>query len=139
VEPSSQPAPQYLFAYGTLQPGHAPPEIAAIVQHFETVGKGTVPGTLYDLGAYPGVVLDQAGSRFISGTVFRLPAGDDVLRRLDAYEEFDPQQPQRSLFLRRLYPVRLADGPTLNCWLYEYNGSLDHARIIESGPFVLRR
>ena len=139
MEPSSQPAPPYLFAYGTLQPGHAPGEIAAIVQHFEIVGKGTVPGTLYDLGAYPGIVLDQAGSRLISGTVFRLPAGDDVLRRLDAYEEFDPQQPQRSLFLRRLHPVRLADGRILNCWLYEYNGSLDAARIIESGSFVLRR
>jgi gamma-glutamylcyclotransferase (GGCT)/AIG2-like uncharacterized protein YtfP len=139
LEPASQPAPQYLFAYGTLQPGHAPGEIADVVRGFEMVGQGTVLGRLYDLGSYPGAVLDDNSRTRISGTVYQLPAGEGILATLDAYEEFEPGTPQTSLFLRRLYPVLLADGPTLDCWVYEYNGPVDRARMIESGTFARPR
>ena len=127
---------EYLFAYGTLQPDHAPEEIADLVRRFEPVGKGTVRGMLYDLGSYPGVVLDKSNSRRISGTVFRLPPGNDILPRLDDYEGFDPQGPQSSLFIRRLHAVDLDGGSTLRCWIYEYNGSTEHAAIIESGTYI---
>ena len=137
--PVVESAPQYLFAYGTLHPVHAPQEIADLVRRFEIVGKGTVPGTLYDLGSYPGAVLDPISSRLITGTVFRLPAGDDVLFRLDAYEEFVPEAPWRSLFIRRVHPVTCDDGRILPCWIYEYNGSTQGAAIIESGAYTLRR
>ncbi len=126
----------YLFAYGTLRPGHAPEEVADLVRRFEPVGKGTVRGTLYDLGSYPGAVLDGGSTRRILGTVFRLPAGNDILPRLDDYEGFDPQAPQRSLFIRRLYPVDLDGGRTLPCWIYEYNGAIESAVIIEGGTHV---
>ncbi len=125
----------YLFAYGTLHPEHAPEEIADLVCRFEPVGRGTVRGTLYDLGSYPGAVLDEGSTRRISGTVFRLPAGREILSRLDAYEEFDPGAPERSLFIRRRYPVRMDDGQTLSCWVYEYNGPTEHAAIIEGGAY----
>ena len=127
---------ELLFAYGTLQPDHAPEEVADLVPRFERVGKGTVRGTLYDLGSYPGVVLDESSPRRISGTVFRLPAGNDILTRLDDYEGFDPQAPLSSLFIRRLHRVDLDGGPTLPCWIYEYNGSTDRAVVIESGAYV---
>ena len=129
---------KYLFVYGTLHPDRAPEEIADIVRRFEIVGKGTVPGTLYDLGAYPGAVLNESGQRRISGTVFRLPEGGDVLSRLDAYEEFDPGAPERSLFIRRPCSVQLSDGPRLPCWIYQYNRSAEGAAIIESGTFASR-
>lgn len=135
----TQPASDFLFAYGTLHPGHAPEEIADVVRRFEVIWKGIVPGRLYDLGSYPGAVLDPSSSTGIAGTIFRLPAGDDVLPRLDAYEEFDPERPRRSLFLRRLDRVNLAEACTLDCWIYEYNGPLDRARLIENGKFVVRR
>ena len=106
-----------------------------MVRRFEPVGKGTVRGTLYDLGSYPGAVLDDGSPRRISGTVYRLPPGDDVLPRLDDYEGFDPQVPQASLFIRRLHPVDLDGGRTLPCWIYEYTGSTGHAAIIENGMY----
>lgn len=129
---------QYLFVYGTLHPDCAPAEIANLVRRFECVGKGTVRGTLYDLGAYPGAMLDEDCSRRISGTVFRLPQGDDVLPRLDAYEDFDPDAPESSLFIRRLHPVRLDDGSMLRCWIYEYNGAIGNAALIEGGGYADR-
>jgi gamma-glutamylcyclotransferase (GGCT)/AIG2-like uncharacterized protein YtfP len=62
----------FLFTYGTLQPGDAPDEIASTLARLRPVGKGFVHGVLYDLGDYPGAVLDPSSKRRISGTVFRL-------------------------------------------------------------------
>ena len=135
MDHAKQSDPEYLFAYGTLHPEHAPEEVADLVRRFEPVGKGTVCGTLYDLGSYPGAVLDDLSTRRISGTVFRLPAGHDVLPRLDDYEGFDPQVPQASLFIRRLHRADLDGGRTLPCWIYEYIGSTGHAAIIENGTY----
>ena len=136
MDATTQPAPDHVFAYGTLQPGHAPEEIADIVRRFEIVGKGFVRGRLYDLGLYPGAVLDERSSRRVFGTVFRLPSGEDVLTRLDAYEGFEPEEPGRSLFVRRSQPVCLTDGTSVTCWVYEYNRSIDQDRVIESGTYV---
>jgi len=135
---ATQHPPDYLFVYGTLHPDRAPAEIADLVFRFEEVGKGTVAGTLYNLGSYPGAVLDEHPTRRVHGTVFRLPQGGNVLSRLDAYEEFDPEAPDHSLFLRRLRLVQLNVGATLSCWIYEYNRSTEDAAIIESGVYSSR-
>ena len=132
-----EPSPgEFLFAYGTLQSDHAPDEIADVVRGFVEAGKGFVQGTLYDLGSYPGAVLEKCSSRRIWGTVFRLPEAGIVLQRLDAYEECDPKSPRTSLFIRRRCTVQLTGGPELSCWIYEYNGSRERASIVESGTYA---
>ena len=127
---------EFLFAYGTLQPGLAPEQVADVVRELASVGKGSVPGTLYDLGSFPGAVLESSSSRRISGTVYRLPAGADILPRLDEYEEYYPESPKASQFIRRLCPVQLTDGRMMECWVYEYNGRRDRAPILESGAYI---
>ena len=111
---------QYLFVYGTLLPGRAPAEIAPTVDRLKPVGDGFVRGRIHDLGAYPGVVLDEAGEK-ISGKIFRLPEEPEVLKRLDEYEEFNAAQPEGSLFVRREWPVTRSGNRKLVCWVYVYN------------------
>ena len=125
----------YLFTYGTLHPGHAPEEIAPAVAKLRPVGKGFVHGVLYDLGDYPGAVLDPSSKQRISGTVFRLSEDADVLRQLDEYEGFDPGAPHKSLFIRTLHPVSLSTGRTLQCWIYVYNQKPEPAQILSSGSY----
>jgi gamma-glutamylcyclotransferase (GGCT)/AIG2-like uncharacterized protein YtfP len=125
----------YLFTYGTLHPGRAPEEVAAAVEQLRAVGEGFVRGVLYDLGDYPGAVLDPSSQQRIAGTVFELPEDDDVLRQLDEYEGFDPNAPGKSLFLRTRCPVALGSGRTLQCWIYIYNGTPEPARILASGIY----
>ena len=48
----------YLFVYGTLQPGFAPGEIAEAAVKLQAVGRGFVFGEFFELGGYPGAVLD---------------------------------------------------------------------------------
>jgi gamma-glutamylcyclotransferase (GGCT)/AIG2-like uncharacterized protein YtfP len=128
---------EFLFAYGTLQPGLAPDVVADVVRDLVRVGKGTVAGTLYDLGSFPGAVLEPDSPRRIWGTVYLLPAGaHHILHRLDEYEEYYPESPTASQFIRRLCSVQFSDGRKLGCWIYEYNGRIDHAPIVESGAYM---
>lgn len=112
---------EFLFAYGTLQPGRAPEEIEPLVATLVVAGTGYVHGTLYDFGHYPGAILDAASSARIPGTIYHLPADPEVIRLLDEYEEFSEQAPQTSQFLREQHAVHWEDGRTLMCWVYVFN------------------
>lgn len=128
----------YLFAYGTLQTGLAPPEIAHAIEALRPVGNATVPGLLYDLGAYPGAVLDPSSNRIISGIVLQLPQDSRVLAEIDQYEEFDPGSPETSPFVRIPENVTLDSGRRLKCWIYIYNRDPMAAPVLEDGNFSLR-
>jgi gamma-glutamylcyclotransferase (GGCT)/AIG2-like uncharacterized protein YtfP len=124
--------PRTLFIYGTLHPDLAPPGIWSVVRTLRAVEPATVAGALFDLGAYPGLLLDD-GPRTVQGTLFELPDDPSVLRQLDRYEGFDPQSPEGSLFLRVKCRVTLASGGPVDAWVYVYNGSVTGQRRIESG------
>jgi gamma-glutamylcyclotransferase (GGCT)/AIG2-like uncharacterized protein YtfP len=126
----------YLFTYGTLQPGLAPDEIAPAVTKLHPIGPASVPGVLYHLGDYPGAILDPLTSKRILGTIYQLPDDSSILAKLDHYEGFDPESPESSLFLRTRTAAVLQDSRTLSCWIYVYNGVPDSSRIISSGSFL---
>jgi gamma-glutamylcyclotransferase (GGCT)/AIG2-like uncharacterized protein YtfP len=130
---------QYLFVYGTLLPGRAPTEITPTLRRLRAVGDGFVRGRLYDLGEYPGVVLDETGEK-IPGKIFRLPEEPEVLKRLDEYEEFDAAQPEGSLFVRKEWPVtRRSGSKKLICWVYVYNPHAGVAPTAAPGDFPKSR
>jgi len=123
--------PQYLFAYGTLQSGLAPAEIALVMARLRLAGEGFLFGRLYDLGNYPGAVIDPASAWLVYGTVYELPEDDEILQRLDAYEG--------SEYVRIVQLVTLAAGGVLRCWVYDYRGRPSEERSIESGRWAERR
>ncbi|MGI4757396.1 MAG: gamma-glutamylcyclotransferase family protein [Janthinobacterium lividum] len=115
-----------LFVYGTLHPDRAPEEIRDVVRQMTLVGDGTISGEVHDLGEYP--ALAPRGQRKpVRGSLFALPDHPDALRKLDAYEEFNPQQPETSLFRRRRRVVTLSDGRKERHWVYVYNRELPAA------------
>ncbi|MGH9549837.1 MAG: gamma-glutamylcyclotransferase family protein [Terriglobales bacterium] len=130
---------RHLFVYGTLEPAHAPAEIAAAVRHLRRVGSGSVRGRLYDLGDFPGAVVSRTSPSVIKGKVFELPEDEQVLSSIDTYEGFDPNHPQGSLFVRKRWPVTLADGSRMTCWIYTYNRKPGDARLIPSGSYTARK
>lgn len=91
----------HLFVYGTLRSGGG---AAGLLRGCRLVGRGTVAGTLYDLGEYPALVLDGGG--IVEGEVWGCPT--DVLDRLDEYEGVPG-----GLYLR--VPVAV-EGT--ECWTY---------------------
>lgn len=131
VRPESTTAPiRYLFAYGTLQPGIAPPEIASVVEQLRPLGAGFLFGKLYNLGSYPGAVIDPASASILYGTVYKLPDDTELLSCLDAYEGPEYRRIQQS--------VTLVEGGVLTCWVYDYLGQPSEDRFIESGRWADR-
>jgi gamma-glutamylcyclotransferase (GGCT)/AIG2-like uncharacterized protein YtfP len=116
---------QYLFVYGTLQPGCARAVVVPAAAKLRVVGKGFVYGVLYDLGGYPGAVPHPKATGRIAGTVLELPQDANVLRELDAYEGFDPEAPAASEFVRVRESVQMSDGGAMECWMYRYNRAPD--------------
>ena len=110
---------QQLFAYGTLKPGNAPTEIADAVRSLRAVGRGQVRGRLLQMDGYPGAILDADGDE-IKGVVLQIP-NRATLKQLDLYEEYDPRNRKKSLFLRKKTRVALESGGHTECWIYEFN------------------
>src|SRR5829696_6979985 len=123
-----------LFAYGTLQPGLAPTAMRDLVERFRPVGRATVRGKLYHLGAYPGLILEPDAG-LVHGQVLEMPDEPLLWRRLDSYEGFAPDAPERSLFRRVRCSARRADGTEVQCWTYVYNGDVRRAATIPSGAW----
>jgi gamma-glutamylcyclotransferase (GGCT)/AIG2-like uncharacterized protein YtfP len=127
-------SPRYVFVYGTLLPGLAPPAVADVVNALRVVGPGTVPGRLYHLGAYPGCVLDGDCDGVIHGQVLEIP-DDAVLGRLDWYEGYAAHDDAGSLFLRTVCDVTLGQGGQVRSWIYVYNRPVSPARLITTGRY----
>ena len=130
-----------LFTYGTLQPEYAPAAMRDVVGRMRIIGRATVEGRLLDLGAYPGLLLDEGpGAGTVAGQLLELPAGDpSALRRLDLYEGFDPHRPERSLFRRVRCRAQLERGDEhVDCWVYVYNNESSHAPVIAGGVWTPR-
>lgn len=120
-------ATQGLFVYGTLHPDRAPEEVRSVVRRMKPLGDGTVVGKVHDLGEYPALVVDGTRKQRIPGSVFALPDDPQALPALDRYEEFTPEDPKNSLFIRSKRTVTLAGGKRKRCWVYIYNRELPKA------------
>ena len=126
---------EFLFAYGTLHADLAPSEIAPVVARLQWAGEGSVAGTLYDFGRFPGLVLDADSIGRVYGTIYELPGDARVLDALDEYEEFDPASPEASQFVRRECAVTRTDGGSVRCWVYTYNRSTATAPVLPGGRY----
>jgi gamma-glutamylcyclotransferase (GGCT)/AIG2-like uncharacterized protein YtfP len=135
--PDARPvASEPLFVYGSLLPSLAPPALREDVARLRPLGRGALRGRLYDLGDHPAAVPAARGAGWIAGEVFELPGDPALLARLDAYEEYTPGCPERSVFVRLRCPVTLAGGGELDCWVYAYARDPGVAPCIESGDWL---
>ena len=110
------------FFYGTLMNT----DRLRSVQHgagARPVATASVAGTLYDLGEYPGLVLD--GAAIVPGVIFDIEETGVV--RLDEYEGVDD-----GLYARRLVRVTAGDdeAAAIDAWTYEYVGPVGNLRPI---------
>jgi gamma-glutamylcyclotransferase (GGCT)/AIG2-like uncharacterized protein YtfP len=114
--------PILLFLYGTLHPDRAPAEIAQAARRLTLIGPATIRARVYNLGAYPGAILDRTAPP-LPGHLFTV-LDAQTLDALDAYEDFRPASPATSLFLRVPTTATTPDGSRHPCWVYVYNRAL---------------
>jgi gamma-glutamylcyclotransferase (GGCT)/AIG2-like uncharacterized protein YtfP len=114
-----------VFVYGTLRQGgvRAMPEL---FPGAEFIGRANVRGWLYDFGAYPGLVMDEAGA-LVVGEVYEID--DEILARLDEIEA--------PVFYERKQIEVALDKQSRRCWVYEPKLELYPQRsLISSGDWI---
>ncbi len=124
--------PEHIFVYGTLRSESDHPMARRLSSQARLVGKGSVPGRLYDMGWYPAAMFDANEKRSIIGEVFALKPGGKLLAELDAYEAGDPN------YVRAPFEVTLTDGRSLTAWAYGVSKA-PKARLIQGGDFIAHR
>jgi gamma-glutamylcyclotransferase (GGCT)/AIG2-like uncharacterized protein YtfP len=63
---------------------------------------------------------------------------EEVLRKLDELEEYDPRDEKHSAYLRRRIEAVLEDGERITVWAYYWNCPEISGRRIRSGDFTLQ-
>jgi gamma-glutamylcyclotransferase (GGCT)/AIG2-like uncharacterized protein YtfP len=104
----------YLFVYGTLRRDSGTEWSRRLAANPEFIGSGHVPGTLFEIGSYRGMVPAQSENDSVVGEVFQVVDPAAFWPILDEYEGDE--------FERREVPVRLDDGNIMNAWVYYYRG-----------------
>ncbi|MGF7216576.1 gamma-glutamylcyclotransferase (GGCT)/AIG2-like uncharacterized protein YtfP [Spirosoma lacussanchae] len=126
--------PTYLFVYGTLRPGFNNPFAQLLRASAQYIGDGTLPGRLFDLGQYPGVVHDPSGPALVRGSVYDFGKNKTILDQLDHYEGVSNPPDPADEYRRGVVTV-VCNGTLLDCWVYLYNWPVDKARLVASGTY----
>jgi len=126
-----------MFVYGTLRKDARGRALSPLCSGWVFKGYGSVPGELYDFGAYPGAVAtDRSGAR-IRGEVYELPDPDAMLPATDRYEGCSDESSLPHEFERELVDVAMEDASTSRAWIYWYKPT-PLGRRLESGDYLQR-
>lgn len=116
-----------VFVYGTLRHGGARP-MSIRFPNSKFIAGAKVSGSLYDLGAYPGLLLSESNSS-VTGEVYEVD--DEILNKLDDLEA-------SSDYWRKQVEISLGTHRR-TCWIYvpEYTPEFySHRTLITSGDWV---
>lgn len=115
----------HVFVYGTLR-RHGRNDIARYRPSPVFVGEARIAGTLYDLGAYPGIVLGGAGR--VKGEIYRVDRA--VEAALDLLEEV--AEDDSGEYIKRRVRVAVS-AQWLDCLVYEIQPSRIEGRAVIGG------
>lgn len=128
---------EYILIYGTLWEGTEKYLEFEMDMHCLLVANTTLKGCLYDLGEYPGLVLeadlseeDQDESSEIPVQLFKINKGTNsknplnILATIDKYEACNSLDPTSSEYRRTTLSTTLGIGShKVDAWIYLYNQS----------------
>jgi pyruvate carboxylase len=138
VEEATLPEPdkeEFLFVYGTLRKDFGNELHKLITRNSEFIGMATYQGKMYNIGEYPGIVASDDSSNKVIGELYKLTNSVRLIRILDEYEEFYPENEAESIFVRNAITVNI-DGTDYESYSYLYNRSTEGLAEITSGDFL---
>ncbi|MBR9920470.1 MAG: hypothetical protein GYB31_06495 [Bacteroidetes bacterium] len=116
--------------YGTLRKDYGVFSMLGLGDKLRYAYTCRVPGTLYSLERYPGLILE--GDSTVICDVFEI-LDPICLPLLDEYEDFFPNDPEHSRYLRKkVMPFEGKEG----FWVYVYNKDVSDLEVVESGDWL---
>lgn len=114
--------------YGTLRYGGSANNLMEGCEH---LGRDTINGKLYSLGAYPGIKL--GGAETVVVDIYSIPS-PVVLERLDRYEGYFKDDHTNSLYVRKEV---MTNESGLTVWCYEFVEEVYDELPVPSGDWLL--
>lgn len=126
----------HLFVYGTLLSAAGHPNGARLQREARLIGTASIPGRLYRIKHYPGLVEGTDPQKLVHGEVHALNNPVSALTWLDAYEGITLGKEDQSEYERVERPVRLASGEPVTAWVYLYRKTVAPFRLIPDGRWL---
>ena len=129
---------ELLFVYGTLRKDSNHPMHHLLARNSTYFGEGRVRGEMYDLGRYPGIVLNAGSPEFAHGEVYGIKSdhASETLRILDDYEGCGPENPEPHEYIRQRVPVILVGGKGVVAWAYVLGTLPKGAARVPTGDYL---
>lgn len=124
----------YLFVYGSLMASVRSRVARYFHSQAEYIEEGMIPGRLYDLGAYPGLVPGGEDGQ-VNGHIFRMLKPSILLPFLDEYEGVLGDTTPEAEYRREMGEVA-GQEQSYRCWMYLYNQDTDGLPLIEGGNYL---
>jgi len=131
--------PLHFFFYGTLLAGSDNPAARAVHAHLHAIGSASVAGRLWAIpdaaGWYPALVAEPGQ---VHGVLYSVMDGfgPEDLAQLDEWEDFRPDRPAASLYLREAMLAIDAHGVSVMAQVYRFNQPLPMGALaIPQGDF----
>lgn len=126
-----------IFVYGTLRHKGVFPISELLENRVQFLGLATIPGKIYLVDYYPGLITKNPGSSVVYGEIYQLQNISDF-DIIDEYEGISMSTFSNDLFKRVVVNAKLQKGNSLPCWVYIYNREIkNNMKIIESGDYLL--
>ncbi|HXF42059.1 MAG TPA: gamma-glutamylcyclotransferase family protein [Blastocatellia bacterium] len=127
-----------VFVYGTLREDAHNEMYQSLAGASTLLGDASVNGDLYDLGAYPGLLLTNEPSSVVHGEVYELKPdrAAQLIAVLDEYEGCGASAPAPHEYKRELIRVRLENGETTTAWAYLLNRDPAGLNRIPGGDYL---
>lgn len=124
-----------LFVYGTLMHGYDHPMAKRLSDGADYLGPASLPGRLYLIKHYPGLIEAQDPAERVFGDLFRLHRPHELIVQLDEYEDCGEGSEQPAPYRREILRVDLA-GEAVEAFVYIYNWDVSRLPRIASGRFA---
>ncbi|MDX1939172.1 MAG: gamma-glutamylcyclotransferase family protein [Saprospiraceae bacterium] len=128
-------ASAYIFVYGTLMNDLSSAMARFLRANADFIGEAWIPGILYDLGQYPGLIYNPDADSHVYGHLFQLKNPEKVFEILDHYEGINHAYPLENEYRRALIKLNFQDT-ILNCWVYLYNLKTEGLKEIPGGNYL---
>ncbi len=130
-------SPTQLFVYGTLRSDPSHEMFHILARHAKFLGEARVAGRLFDLGEYPGMVLQPSDS-YVKGELYDIQTDhwNEVIEQLDRYEGCTDSDPQPHEYCREVVQAKLTNGRTIKAWAYVLNRPVAGLSEITSGDYL---
>jgi gamma-glutamylcyclotransferase (GGCT)/AIG2-like uncharacterized protein YtfP len=126
----------HLFVYGTLLAAAGHPKGERLRREARLLGAASIPGNLYSLGGYPGLVEAADALGRVHGEVYALDSPATSLEWLDAYEGIVAGAYSQNDYERVERPVHLATGAAVTAWVYLYRKDTRRLQAIPDGRWL---